>query len=390
MLIPVAILAYGEFHQVHGRRYFLRSEGGSPLQKRPMPGTNRRTKERNRRKLFRIFLWLFLLVVIALFLRMILAEESFEEGADVVDLALLASPEETATKDEVVLRTPYGDTLIAFMRAKTDIDITREPFLKSESLVHIPAGEYLEVYGSEDGYVKVRYQEKMGYVLYKDLESVDDDTLFKVVRGYLIVNRNFHLPENYRPGVSTVAKIAFEKMREDAAKSGFDLKIYADFEDYEHQAGKVEEGERSMQAAAVNGEPGNEGRPAMSETVPPQENAPENVNGEIDVNAQANQGAQPGQKRPILPGESEHQTGLAFDFWDGSVEPGDAETYDAGALSAWLKDNAYRFGFILRYPKGQEEKTGFEYEPWHYRYVGEELAGKIYQSGLTLEEYFGL
>lgn len=354
-----------------------------------MPSTNRRTKERNRRKLFRIFLWLFLLVVIALFLRMILAEEHFEEGADVVDLALLASPEETATKDEVILRTPYGDTLIAFMRTVTDVDITREPFQKSESLVHIPAGEYLEVYGSEDGYVKVRYQEKMGYVPYRDLASVEDETLFKVVRGYLIVNRDFHLPENYRPGVSTVAKIAFEKMREDAAKSGFDLRIYADFEDYEHQAGKVAERERSMQAPDANGEPGDEGNPEMNEAVPPEETAPENVDGEIDGNAQANEEPQV-EKRPILPGESEHQTGLAFDFWDGSIEPGDAQAYDAYSLSAWLKDNAYRFGFILRYPEGQEEKTGFDYEPWHYRYVGEELAGKIYQSGLTLEEYFGL
>lgn len=355
-----------------------------------MPSTNRRTKTRNRRKLFRIFLWLFLLVVIALFLRMILAEEHFEEGADVVDLALLASPEETATKDEVILRTPYGDTLIAFMRTVTDVDITREPFQKSESLVHILAGEYLEVYGAEDGYVKVRYQEKMGYVPYRDLASVDDETLFKVVRGHLIVNRDFHLPENYRPGVSTVAKIAFEKMREDAAKSGFDLKIYADFEDYEHQAGKIAGAEQRMHPADAdaNGELEGEENPEMNEAVYG-ENAPENADGEIDGNAQANEEPQV-EKRPILPGESEHQTGLAFDFWDGSVEPGDAQAYDAYSLSVWLKDNAYRFGFILRYPEGQEEKTGFDYEPWHYRYVGEELAGKIYQSDLTLEEYFGL
>lgn len=355
---------------------------------------NRRTKTRNRRKIFRIFLWLFLLVVIALFLRMILAEEEFAEGADIVDLSLLASPDETATKDEVVLRTPYGDTLVAFMRAKTDIDITREPFLKSESLVHIPAGEYLEVYGSEDGYVKVRYQEKMGYVLYKDLESVGDDTLFKVVRGLLIVNRDFHLPENYRPGVSTVAKIAFEKMREDAAKSGLDLRIYADFEDYEHQAGAVAEEEKlnhpegengAADNPAANEDNGAENAPENAET-----NASENENGDENAEKKPNAESPNTQKRPILPGESEHQTGLAFDLWDGSVEPGDVEAYDAEALSAWLKENAYRFGFILRYPKGKEAKTGFDYKPWHYRYVGEELAGKIYQSGLTLEEYFGL
>lgn len=339
-------------------------------------------KLRNRRKLFRIFLWLFLLVVIALFLRMILVEERFEEGADVVDLALLASPDETATKDEVILRTPYGDTLIAFMRAKADIDITREPFQKSEQLVHIPAGEYLEVYGAENGYVKVRYQEKMGYAFYKDLASVDDEKLFKVVRGLLIVNREFHLPKNYRPGVSTVAKIAFEKMREDAAKSGFDLRIFADYEDYEHQAGKFNASNLN-QATKKDEE-------ILENLENAEEGQEESLYAQDDGEKNARNSEQLMPKRPILAGESEHQTGLAFDFWDGSIEPVDAQTYDAYSLSLWLKENAYRFGFILRYPKDQEEKTGYDYEPWHYRYVGEELAGKIYQSGLTLEEYFGL
>ena len=52
-----------------------------------------------------------------------------------------------------------------------------------------------------------------------------------------------------------------------------------------------------------------------------------------------------------------------------------------------MKDNAHRFGFILRYPKGKEEITGFKYEPWHYRYVGVEIATEIYNKNITLEEY---
>jgi len=53
-----------------------------------------------------------------------------------------------------------------------------------------------------------------------------------------------------------------------------------------------------------------------------------------------------------------------------------------------MRDNAHKYGFILRYPKGKEDITGFKYEPWHYRYVGKEVAKNIYEKNITLEEYF--
>ena len=86
------------------------------------------------------------------------------------------------------------------------------------------------------------------------------------------------------------------------------------------------------------------------------------------------------------PGHSEHQTGLAFDL--NSVSSAFGYT-DEGK---WIKDNCYLYGFIIRYPKGKESITGYMYEPWHLRYVGKELAEKIYNNGdwLTLEEYFGI
>ena len=54
----------------------------------------------------------------------------------------------------------------------------------------------------------------------------------------------------------------------------------------------------------------------------------------------------------------------------------------------WMKNNAYKYGFILRYPEYKENITGFKYEPWHYRYVGKEVAKYIYENKLSLEEYF--
>ena len=84
------------------------------------------------------------------------------------------------------------------------------------------------------------------------------------------------------------------------------------------------------------------------------------------------------------PGFSEHQTGLAVDV-EGSNRSYD--DFEEAYEFEWMKENAHKYGFILRYPKGKEKITGFKYEPWHYRYVGIEMATYIYENNLTLEEY---
>lgn len=83
-------------------------------------------------------------------------------------------------------------------------------------------------------------------------------------------------------------------------------------------------------------------------------------------------------------GYSEHQTGLALDV----IAPGGTlGGFQSTAQFAWMRENAHRFGFILRYGDGMEEITGYKFEPWHYRYVGIEAATAIYEQGITLEEY---
>ncbi len=86
------------------------------------------------------------------------------------------------------------------------------------------------------------------------------------------------------------------------------------------------------------------------------------------------------------PGTSEHQLGLAMDVSAPSV--GYRLTADLGTTKEgiWLAQNAHHYGFIIRYLKGKESITGYMYEPWHLRYVGETLAHEVYASGLTLEE----
>lgn len=90
------------------------------------------------------------------------------------------------------------------------------------------------------------------------------------------------------------------------------------------------------------------------------------------------------------PGYSEHQTGLAVDLDDGSgclLEV----CFESTAAGQWLVANGYKYGFVLRYPYGQDGITGFTYEPWHFRYVGVEIATELHNTGIvTLEQFFGL
>jgi D-alanyl-D-alanine carboxypeptidase len=91
------------------------------------------------------------------------------------------------------------------------------------------------------------------------------------------------------------------------------------------------------------------------------------------------------------PGTSEHQTGLAIDI---SALPGACSLracFGDTPQGKWLAANAWRFGFLLRYPANKVPVTGYNYEPWHYRYVGVELATELHTTGVgTLEEFFGL
>ncbi len=101
----------------------------------------------------------------------------------------------------------------------------------------------------------------------------------------------------------------------------------------------------------------------------------------------SNHGKEAADKFSAKPGQSEHQTGLAMDITSDSVNLQLTEDFGDTEEGKWISENAYRFGFIVRYQKGKEDITGYMYEPWHVRYVGEDLAKKVYESGLTLEEY---
>ncbi|MDP9296405.1 MAG: M15 family metallopeptidase [Actinomycetota bacterium] len=97
-----------------------------------------------------------------------------------------------------------------------------------------------------------------------------------------------------------------------------------------------------------------------------------------------------GYDRAVLsaarPGHSEHQLGTVFDFKTlGAANV--YRTWESEPAGAWVAQNAWRYGFVMSYPRGSEPETCYEYEPWHYRYLGRDLAAEVHSSGLTIREY---
>ncbi|MGJ7910736.1 M15 family metallopeptidase [Neobacillus sp. LXY-1] len=99
-------------------------------------------------------------------------------------------------------------------------------------------------------------------------------------------------------------------------------------------------------------------------------------------------GIKAAQTYSALPGTSEHETGLAIDVTGSDGKCAAENCFGSTKEAKWLARHAAEYGFIIRYPKGKETITGYQYEPWHLRYVGKTIAQKITARGITLEEYY--
>lgn len=161
------------------------------------------------------------------------------------------------------------------------------------------------------------------------------------IQGIPIANKTYGLPSTYAPGVDPTAYDAFLRMRDAASKDGINLFIKSGYRSYATQKN-------------------------------------------IYNNYVSRDGKDNADTYSARPGHSEHQLGLAFDI--NSLDTSWADT----AEGKWLAKNAHRFGFIIRYPKDKVAITGYMYEPWHVRYIGNALAQSVYSSGKCLEEYFGI
>lgn len=102
-------------------------------------------------------------------------------------------------------------------------------------------------------------------------------------------------------------------------------------------------------------------------------------------NYAARDGVEAANRYSALPGQSEHQTGLALDFTAGNMSCYLEQCFAETPEGIWLASHAHLYGFILRYTKDSETTTGYQFEPWHYRYVGKELAQALYDNSMLLE-----
>ena len=160
----------------------------------------------------------------------------------------------------------------------------------------------------------------------------------------MIVNKSYPIPSSYNPGgLTSEFNNAFSSMQQAAQADGIGIWVISGFRSY-------------------------------------------NTQNTLYNNYAARDGYAAADTYSARPGHSEHQTGLAADI--NVIDDDFGETPEG----KWLNDNAWKYGFILRYTKDGVGETGYKYEPWHFRYVGTDLATKLYNNGnwITMENYFGI
>ncbi|MEG0260195.1 MAG: M15 family metallopeptidase [Lysinibacillus sp.] len=168
------------------------------------------------------------------------------------------------------------------------------------------------------------------------------------IKGVLIANKKYPLPSTFAPGENSDAKAAFGTMAEAAKRSGFVLMPFSGYRSFERQI-------------------------------------------ELYDKYVTRDGVEAADRYSARPGYSEHQTGLTYDIGEkGKEDVWLTEAFGETPAGKWVAEHAHEYGFIMRYPKGKEEITGYMYESWHFRYVGVDIATEIYKRQGTLEEYLGI
>ena len=190
-----------------------------------------------------------------------------------------------------------------------------------------------------------------------DVRTEDDGDLLVVVNKYHAVSKNYKpkdlvtIDNKYgtwnNMELKSEAYDAFLKLYKDAKAQGFNLKLCSAMRSYSTQKSLYE-------------------------------------------NAVSTRGREMANIRSAYPGRSEHHTGLAIDVTSASMDWGLTQDFADYPDGQWINEHCQDYGFIIRYPKGKTDITGYDYEPWHLRYVGVDAATYIMENGLTLEEYVGV
>lgn len=241
----------------------------------------------------------------------------------------------TITNQTPVKLQPIVQSLVKFSKTNKMTNLYEKSEKVSTVLEQIPNNAYVKYYSDQGDFSYVVYNGKKGYILKSDLSDIENKNQFKVIKGVLIVNSDYTLPSDYDPGIDEDARKSFTLMVNDANKDGVILRSVSDYRSFEQQS-KLEDVE--------------------------------------DV-------------KFVKAGSSEHQTGLAYDLIGEDYTLKYKLDFSKSKEYKWLMDNAYKYGFVLRYPEGKKDITGLSFAPWHFRYVGIDLAKILHDQNLTLEEY---
>ena len=258
---------------------------------------------------------------------------STEIGKDIDLLAYASAVDDSGEKVEVKVEGNYdintiGDYKLYYVASDSSGNKTRQEFTLSVT--------------KKDTTFGYRVMPDRKFKTSKGFSAETKDG-FTYVDGYLIVNKSYSIPSTYNPGLDKDVQAQANFMFADAKSIGLNIYISSGFRSFSYQT--------SLYNRYVS-EDGKE----LADTY------------------------------SARPGHSEHQTGLAFDV--NQIDNSFAGTPEG----KWMTNNCYKYGFILRYPEGKTNETGYMYESWHFRYVGTELAEKLYNNGdwITMESYFGL
>ncbi len=258
--------------------------------------------------------------------------EASGEAADVESISL--------TFYSVTLETGQSKMPIVTMSPENAAD--KSELWESSDPAVASVNELGNITALSEGNCTVRVTSVQNPEVFAEVEvTVKAGAQITYIDGILVVNKTYALPADYNPGVNSEAQAAFDRMQSDAAEEDVNIYISSGFRSYDYQAGLYQR--------------------------------------YVDKDGKAE-----ADRYSARAGHSEHQTGLAFDL--NSIDDSFADTKEG----KWVRRNCHKYGFIIRYPADKESITGYKWEPWHIRYLGEETAQAVYDSGLCLEEYLGI
>lgn len=257
---------------------------------------------------------------------------SDEPSEELVQIATSRGFEDLKINDKLkIVDDGYSDELKAYVTNLKNQSCYQFPNDYSKVEECLKKGGYVEYYGSENSFSKIKLNDKFYYVNSHGLSKLANGKKIKVEKSIVLVDEDNPLPEDFNPGVSSIAKKSLDTMTQDMARHGLKIKVASDFRSF------------NTEEKLSNG----------------------------------------GNPDADLPGLSDHQTGTAFDFYtQGDKYQKDFEKTEE---YQWLAENSYKYGFLGGENLSKKEKD----RPRHFRFVGVEASKNIYNNNLSLEDYIG-